>query len=395
MTVSPPVERVTPVGPLRTARPGSFRQLLGATLSAVAALVILFLVLGGVVQLADNMAFLYTQPASDITGAGRLSLVQEAHTLGVAFFVGAVLVLVATPKRADPLRVDGSRTRAWGSVPGYRRRVRRQLHARALYKESRYLPSVIANAVLWAGMAVGYYLAFSDVWSDPEVTTENAAWVAVGSIAAGLLGALLMIPMGHQQLVRVDDEGRLFTDAGEAIDGEDHPSLVPVRSEQGGAPVGRGRLVTGVLVGLLVAVVVVVGVIGAVVLMGGEARSPSTVADLFPKAGVVCKDFDVLTDDRATKTIGCRAKGSKLITITTYGNRPSSDEWLADWCATNAGAPARLRRGYYVVGDDFIIDIKQLPHPGSVEVTPIKRTATRLAVAVDGTARPYDCGKGS
>ena len=61
MTVSPPVERVTPVGPLRAARPGSFRQLLGAPLSAVAALVILFLVLGGVVQVADNMAFLCNQ----------------------------------------------------------------------------------------------------------------------------------------------------------------------------------------------------------------------------------------------------------------------------------------------------------------------------------------------
>lgn len=266
----------------------------------------------------------------------------------MAFFLGAVLVLVATPRRADPRRIQGSRVRAWASVAGYRRQVRRELHARALYTNGRYLLSVIANAVLWTGMAIVYYLAFSDVWSDPEVTTEDAAWVAVASIAAGLLGALLMVPVGHQRLVRMDDEGRLFTDAGDAIsdgavdDADAHPSVMPLRTEEGGAtlgaPAGRGRLVTGVLVGFLVAVLVVVGVLGAVVLLGGEARSPSTVADLFPTAGVVCKDFDVVTDERATKTLGCRAEGSKIITITTYGNRPSSSEWLADWCATTVGS---------------------------------------------------------
>lgn len=68
MTVTSPVERVAPVGRLRTARLAGFRQLLGATLSAVAALVILVLVIGGqMAQFADDMALLYTQPVPDIT----------------------------------------------------------------------------------------------------------------------------------------------------------------------------------------------------------------------------------------------------------------------------------------------------------------------------------------
>lgn len=46
------------------------------------------------------------------------------------------------------------------------------------------------------------------------------------------------------------------------------------------------------------------------------------------------------------------------------------------------------------MGDDFVIDIKQLRHPDSVQVTPIKRTAARLAAAFDGTATPYRCGAG-
>lgn len=387
MTVSSPAERVSPVGPLRTARVGSFRQLLGANLSALAAFGILVLGIFAPMRLLDDATLLYTKPAA---------LGQEGYSLGLLFLVGAVLVLLASPKRADPIRVNGSWARAKASVSDYRRQVRSELPGRALYKENRYLPSVIASVVLWVGMAVAYYVVFRDVWSDPEVTAEPAAWVAVGSLGAGLLGALLMLPGRPQEMVQVDEEGRLFRDVGDTEGPLQGPVPLPTGSASTatGAPAGRGRLMTGLVVGFLVTVVVAVGILGVAAYLAGEARSPSEVADLFPKTGVTCQDFEVISDERSSKTLGCRAEGAKIITITTYGNRPSSSEWLADWCTTSIGEPARLRRGYYLVGDDFMIDILQLRHPDFIEVTPLKRIATRLAAAVDATAIPYDCNKG-
>ena len=386
MTVSPPAERVSPVGPLRTARVGSVRQVLGANLSALGAIGILLLGVLAPMRLLDDAALLYTKPSA---------FGQEGYSLGLLFLIGAVLVLLAAPKRADPIRVNGSWTRAKASVSDYRRQVRRKLPGRALYKERWYLPSVIASVLLWVGLAVSYYVVFRDVWSDPDVTTEPAAWVAVGSLGAGLLGALLMVPGGTQKTAQVDDEGRLFSDAGDTEEALQGP--VPLRTGGGGtatgAPAGRGRLMTGVVVGSLVTVVVAVGILGVAAFMAGEARSPSEVADLFPKAGVTCQDFEVISDERSSKTLGCRAEGAVIITITTYGHRPSSSEWLADWCTTSLGEAARLRRGYYLVGEDFVVDIHQLRHPDFIKVTPLKRTASRLAAAVDATAMPYDCSR--
>ena len=387
MTVSTPAERVSPVGPLRTARVGSSRQLVGANLSALAALGILVLAISAPMRVLDDATLLYTKPSA---------LGQEGYSLGLLFLVGAILALLAAPKRADPIRLNGSWARAKASVRDYRRQVRSELPGRVLYKENWYLPSVIASVVVWIGMAVAYYVVFRDVWSDPEVTTEPAAWVAVGALGAGVVGALLMWPGRSQELVRVDEEGRLFHDVGDAQGPLQGPVPLPTGSARTapGAPAGRGRLVTGLVVGFLVTVVVAVGILGVAAYMAGEARSPSEVADLFPAARVTCQDFEVINDERSSKTLGCRAEGATIISITTYGNRPSSSEWLADWCTASVGEPARLRQGYYLVGEDFVIDIHQLRHPDFIKVTPLKRTATRLATALDATATAYDCNKG-
>lgn len=154
---------------------------------------------------------------------------------------------------------------------------------------------------------------------------------------------------------------------------------------------GRGRMALGVVVGVLVTVLVLVGAVAFYVLRGGEARSPSEVADLFGQAKVSCMDFDVITDSRATKTLGCRTDDVQIITVTTYGNVPDGDEWLADRCEASQGEATRLRRGYYLRGDDFILDMHQLRHPKFVKPTPIERTSARLGRVLEASVVRYNC----
>jgi hypothetical protein len=154
---------------------------------------------------------------------------------------------------------------------------------------------------------------------------------------------------------------------------------------------GRGRRAIVVVLGVLATVLALVAGVGYLAQRGGEARSPSEVADLFGQARVKCLDFDVITISTSTKTLGCRTDDAQIITVTTYGDLPTSDAWLADRCEVSQGATARLRRGYYLVGADFILDMHQLRHPEFVTVTPMNRTATRLARVLDAAAIPYNC----
>ena len=154
---------------------------------------------------------------------------------------------------------------------------------------------------------------------------------------------------------------------------------------------GRGRMALGAVVGVLVTVLVLAGAAAFYVLRGGEARSPSEVADLFGQAKVNCLDFDVITDSRATKTLGCRTDDVQIITVTTYGNMPDDDDWLSDRCTASQGDVGRLRRGYYLLGDDFIVDMHQLRHPKFVKPTPMDRTSARLGRVLDASVVPYNC----
>jgi hypothetical protein len=153
----------------------------------------------------------------------------------------------------------------------------------------------------------------------------------------------------------------------------------------------RGSLLVRLLVAVVVVVLAFAGVIAFVTLRDGEARSPSDIADRFEAAGVVCRRYDVISDERDVKVLGCSAEGAQIITITTYGDRPSPEEWLDLKCESAQGVARALQRGFYVVGDDFVLDVQQLPHPRSVQPTPLNRVAARLAEVLDAEVYRYDC----
>ena len=406
MAVSSPAAPITPTGELRAGLVATRRQYLGATLSSLAALGLIGLMVAG--WMSETM-WLYSEPAP---------LGVQGHTLGPVFTVLAVLILFASPGRVTPRRVNGSLMRALASGPEFRRRVHTELHGAEVYKARRYLPSVVALAVLWIAGAVVYYVSMADVRGDPGVTMHAGARGAVAVLAAGILGVLLMLPGRSRRTVLVDDEGRFFTDpaspqavapvepsvpvaAAPVQSAPPSESVVPITpvAVQPAAPApaakfGRGRLVIVAVLSVLATVLALVAAVGYFATRAGEARSPSEVVDLFGQARVKCLDIDVITISTSTKTLGCRTDDAQIITVTTYGNRPSPEQWLSDRCQVTEGATARLRRGYYLVGEDFILDMHQLRHPEFVTVTPMDRTATRLARVLDAAAVPYNCNAG-
>lgn len=376
MAISSPAAPITPTGALRVGLVATRRQYLGANLSSLAALTLIGLMVAG--WMSDTL-WLY----SESTPLG-----EQGHTLGPVFTVLAVLLLVVSPGRVAPRRVDGSLMRALAAGPEFRRRVHTELHGAEVYKARRYLPSVVALAVLWIAGVAAYYLSMREVWADPDVTMHTGAKWAVVVLAVGVLGVLLMLPGRSRRTVLVDDEGRFFTDPGSP--------QAPVEPARPAAPApaagfGRGRIAIVAVLSVLATVLALVAAVGYFATRGGEARSPSEVADLFGQARVKCLDFDVITISTATKTLGCRTDDAQIITVTTYGDLPTSDAWLADRCEVSQGATARLRRGYYLVGEDFILDMHQLRHPKFVTVTAMNRTATRLARVLDAAAIPYNC----
>lgn len=149
------------------------------------------------------------------------------------------------------------------------------------------------------------------------------------------------------------------------------------------------RLVLALVVVVLAFVVVLV----ARSMLVGEASSPSDLADRFPEAGVICQDFDIIFNDRESKALGCAAEGAQIITITTYADRPSLDEWRGLRCDS---ATAVTAQGTYVFGDDFVIDIMQGPYPADIVTpTPIDQVAQNLAAVLGGTTGAYDCVAGT
>lgn len=404
MTVSTPAAPVAPIGELRQGLVATRRQYLGATLSSVAGLGIVAVGAGG--WMFESLR-IYSEPAL---------LGEQGYTLGPVFVGLAVLILLASPRRLGARRIDGSRARAMATMPVFRKRVRTELHGAELYRAHRFLPSVVVLGLLWLGTAVAFVAMFREEWADPQVTVLNGTWATVGVLAAGVLGVLMMVPGRSSHTVLVDDEGHFFTD-GPVAAGMAAPAEAPQAVAAAGAPqavaapavvadvapgspppagraadgTGRGRMIVGALVGALVMVLVLVGAVAFYALRSGEARSPSEVADLFGQAKVTCLDFDVISDTRATKTLGCRTDDVQIITVTTYGDRPAPEQWLSEWCESSDGSAGRLRRGYYLVGDDFILDMHQLKPPKFVKPTPIERTSTRLARVLDASVIPYDC----
>lgn len=108
---------------------------------------------------------------------------------------------------------------------------------------------------------------------------------------------------------------------------------------------------------------------------------------------VTCRTYQKIFDERSSKALGCATTDGQIITITTYGDRPSADEWLALRCKTVASGSKALQKGIFVVGKDFILDMHQLAVIKGVSVTPLKQTADALARTLGGSARVYDCTK--
>jgi hypothetical protein len=147
-----------------------------------------------------------------------------------------------------------------------------------------------------------------------------------------------------------------------------------------------------IAIALGIAAAVIVGVVVVFSMMQGTAADPSDLADRFPEAGVMCIDFDVLYNEKSSKGLGCRTDWAHLISIMTWGNRPSADEYFADWCATLE--PASIREGAYLIGDGFIINITQLPYSEQLFVgtppTP-EEDAEALASVLGGQTATYTC----
>ena len=147
------------------------------------------------------------------------------------------------------------------------------------------------------------------------------------------------------------------------------------------------------LLAVLLTIAVAVAIVGYLAVGRGEARSPNELGDRLADVDITCVKYDKIFDERQSKALGCRSDDAQLITITTYGNRPATDEWLEDLCRSSEGQSDALRRGVYIVGEDWIIDMHQLAVPKGVKVTPIAQTSGAIASELGGVLTPYDCTK--
>ncbi|HEX2851011.1 MAG TPA: hypothetical protein VHN98_10675 [Acidimicrobiales bacterium] len=145
------------------------------------------------------------------------------------------------------------------------------------------------------------------------------------------------------------------------------------------------------LVAVLVVLVVTIVALASFVSsrMRGAAADPGALAAKFSAAGITCRSLDVIFDTRSSKALGCAGTDGHIITITTYGARPSA----ADWQRARCNAAAQPRDGAYVAGDGFIIDIRQGPYPSELlgePASPID-AARRLVTVLGGAAATYAC----
>lgn len=203
-------------------------------------------------------------------------------------------------------------------------------------------------------------------------------------------------PTCHNEVVDVTIESQPLTSGAPGA-----PDLAAATPASAGAPGAstaapakrKPSIALRLVLALVVVVLAFVAVLVARSMLVGEASSPSDLADRFPEAGVVCQDFDVIFNDRESKALGCAAEGAQIISITTYADRPSLDEWRGLRCDSST---AVTDQGTYVFGDDFVIDILQGPYPADlVTPTPIDQVAQNLAAVLGGTTGAYDCTAGT
>jgi hypothetical protein len=413
------------VGKVRAVLVANRRQALSNTLHSLAAVVLLGLAVGG---FAFEGLRIYEEP-------GLLGT--QAYALGPLFVIAAFVQLIAVPPRVGPRRTAGSWARAMTVGPDYQRTLRRELHIPALYRSAGYTARVSVAALVWVGAAVAYAALFNEVWTDDAVTVRGGAYISAAVIAVGLLAAVGMWPTRGQTHIDIDEQGNFVdsdvpeqqsapsvssgvsssppTQPPRADDSELPPYVWAQRSTA--APVqvtaptpvttpleeasmkvptrndsrGVGRALTGALLGSVLTIGVIVAIIGYFTVFRGEAADPNTIADQFQDVGIVCQDRDKIYDDRDSKALGCRTDDAKLVKVMTYADRPSVEEWLDLKCEEYADSAKHLKQGYLVVGEDYIVDLNQMPVPDNVTTHPLKKQSQQLAGALDATLTAYDC----
>jgi hypothetical protein len=401
------------VGKVRSVLVANRRQALSNALDSVAAVVLLGLAVGG---FAFEGLRVYEEP-------GVLGV--QAYALGPLFVIVAFVALLAVPPRIGPRRTSGSWARAMTVGPDYQRALKRDLHIPALYRAAGYTARVTLGAIVWAAAAVAYAALFNEVWTDDTVTVRGGAYVAAGAIALGLLASAGMWSTRGQAHIAIDEQGN-FVDMevtnrpivahSESVapdrppaEGEvaappyvwtaaapptiattpleEVPMKIPTRNDSRGV----GRALTGALLGSVLTIGVIVAIVGYFTVFRGEASDPNDVADHFENVGIVCQDYDKIYDDRDSKALGCRTDDAKLVKVMTYADRPSVEDWLNLKCEEYADSAKHLKQGYLVVGDDYIVDLNQMPVPDYVTPHPLKKQAQRLADELDATLSDYDC----
>lgn len=154
----------------------------------------------------------------------------------------------------------------------------------------------------------------------------------------------------------------------------------------------RGALIGGV--GVLVAVVVfAVGVfVGTIGLQNSAAADPADLLDEIAEAGVVCLQVASLVVEHDHKTLGCATQTNGILTVETWGRRPSPDDWLAERCAMLADFD-KAEVGAYVVFPEGIIRVANgaIPIENNIERETPQAIGDRLATSFGGTSTLYEC----
>lgn len=405
------------VGKVRSVLVATRRQALSNAVHSVAAVVLLGLAVGG---FAFEGLRVYEEPA--VLGV-------QAYALGPLFVIIAFVQLIAVPPRVGPRRTAGSWARAMTVGPDYQRALRHDLHIPALYASTGYAARLTVAGLVWAVAAVAYAALFNEVWTDDAVTIRGGAYISAAAIALGLLATVGMWPTRGQTHLDIDDQGNFVdTDVPLQQSGsvptaaaprpqatetelppyvwaqqtgptpaatstpvttplEEAPMKIPTRNDSRGV----GKALTGALLGSVLTIGVLVAIVGYFTVFRGEASDPNDIADRFESVGIVCQDYDKIYDDRDSKALGCRTDDAKLVKVMTYADRPSVEDWLNLKCEEYADSAKHLKQGYLVVGEDYIVELNQMPVPDYVTTHPLKKQAQRLADELDATLSDYDC----
>lgn len=183
-------------GPVRRAMVPTLRQFVGVNLASAAALVLFFMPMLG--------AFDGLRIAERSSGG----VVVEAVVAGPIFFVFALAVAAAMPRRVFPRRVSGSWMKAKAATVPFLADLRTRLGVRALYKHDGFVVRIVVLGLLWVGAVV----AFPSVVSAPaSFSPRGGTPLTWALIVLGAIGTALMIPGRNTRTVLVDDAGH-FTE---------------------------------------------------------------------------------------------------------------------------------------------------------------------------------------